>query len=164
MIIKKVIYFLIFFIVLFLSLKTISWATCKSKEKEVFNEFRTMIPADKIKNVDDLYKKWLQIQSGKSKAIIIDVRTDAEFKAGHIINSINIDSGHFYRVPKIIPDPNTEIWVLCRTQHRATYFVGMLYKYGYKNVYLVEGGIKGWVKKGFPLVNKYFGEFKVIKN
>ena len=37
----------------------------------------------------------------------------------------------------------------------------MLYKYGYNNVYLAEGGIKGWAEKGYPLVNKYLGEIKV---
>ena len=91
----------------------------------------------------DLYAKWQEIQSGKSKAVIVDIRTEAEFDAGHIIDSSNVDSGHAYGMHKKIKDANAKIWVTCRTQHRATYFVGLLYKYGYKNVYLAEGGIKG---------------------
>ncbi len=138
---------------------------CRSKdgEKTLFNEFSNAIPKDKFKTVDDLYQKWQEVQSGKSKAIILDIRTEAEFNNGHIIGSSNIDSGHSYGVPKKIKDPNTEIWAFCRTKHRASYFVGMLYRYGYKNVYLVEGGIKAWAEKGYPLVNKYLGEIKVIK-
>ena len=135
----------------------------KAGEKKVFNEFLSAIPKDKIKTVDDLHAKWQEVQSRKSKAVIIDIRTEAEFNDGHIMGSNNIDSGHFYGLPKKIKDPNAEIWAFCRTQHRATYFVGMLYKYGYKNVYLVKGGIKGWAEKGYPLVNKYLGEYKVIK-
>ncbi|MCI5224257.1 MAG: hypothetical protein D3924_16690, partial [Candidatus Electrothrix sp. AR4] len=53
--------------------------------------------------------------------------------------------------------------VTCRTQQRASYFVGLLYKYGYTNVYLAEGGIKAWAEKGYPLANKYVGTFKVTE-
>ncbi len=134
-----------------------------SGEKAMVDGFRSAIPQDKFKTVDDFYKKWQEVQSGTSKAIIIDIRTEAEFDAGHIMGSNNVDSGHAYGLPKKIKDPNAEIWVLCRTKHRASYFVGMLYKYGYSNVYLVEGGIKDWAEKGFPLVNKYLGEIKVVK-
>lgn len=132
-------------------------------EKTMLNDFRSAIPEDKFKNVDDLYAKWLEVQQKKSDAIILDIRTEAEFDAGHIIGSNNIDSGHAYGVPKKIKDPNAEIWVFCRTKHRASYFVGMLYKYGYNNVYLVEGGIKSWAEQGYPLGNKYLGEIEVAQ-
>lgn len=148
----------------FLSLSTFASASDPNDgEKALFEEFRSVIPKDKFKTIEDLYNKWQEVQSGKSKAIIIDIRTEAEFDAGHILGSSNIDSGHAYGFPKKIEDSNAEIWVFCRTRHRASYFVGMLYKYGYSNVYLVEGGIKEWVEKGYPLVNKYLGEIKVAK-
>jgi 3-mercaptopyruvate sulfurtransferase SseA len=66
-------------------------------------------------------------------------------------------------VPKTWPDPNTEIWVFCRTKQRATYFSSFLYRYGYKNVYVVDGGIAAWAEKGYPLYNRDFGEIKVLK-
>ncbi len=148
----------------FISLPTFSLASDpQAGEKALVDEFRSAIPKDKFKTVDDLYNKWQEVQSGKSKAIIIDIRTETEFDAGHILGSSNIDSGYAYGLPKKIEDPNAEIWVFCRTKHRASYFVGMLYKYGYSNVYLAEGGIKEWVEKGYPLVNKYLGEIKVAK-
>lgn len=135
----------------------------KSLEKAVFNDAKKAIPASNMKGADDLYQKWLEIQEGKSKALIIDIRTEAEFDAGHIKGSSNVDSGHFYTMPEKVPDANTEIWVFCRTAHRATYFVSFLNKYGYKNVYLVDKGVVGWIEKGYPLVNKYLGEIKVTK-
>jgi rhodanese-related sulfurtransferase len=130
-------------------------------EKAVVTELKGAIPQDKIKTIDDLHAKWKEVQEGKSKAVIIDVRTEAEFDAGHIQDASNVDSGHAYTMPKKIEDANAEIWVLCRTQHRATYFVGILYKYGYKNIYLAEGGIEAWAKKGYPLVTKYLGTVEV---
>ncbi|MCI5122581.1 MAG: hypothetical protein D3908_15610, partial [Candidatus Electrothrix sp. AUS4] len=66
----------------------------KAGEAAVYEELRAAIPKDKIKTADDLYAKWQEIQSGKSKAVIIDIRTEAEFDAGHILNSSNVDSGH----------------------------------------------------------------------
>ncbi len=130
-------------------------------EKAVFEEVKKSIPQDKVKNVDDLHAKWQEVQEGKSKAVIIDIRTEAEFDAGHIQDSNNLDSGHVYTLPKKIEDADAEIWVICRSKNRAIYFVSSLYKYGYKNVFLVEDGIEGWAKKSYPLVNKYMGKVEV---
>lgn len=147
-----------------LTIPIASWAfDTKIGEKQMFTEMRKLIPADKIRTTDDLFHKWLEIQDGKSSAVIIDLRTEAEFNNGHIRDSNNIDSGHAYTIPDKWPDPQTEMWVLCRTTHRATYFVGSLYKYGYTNVYLVDTGISGWAEKSLPLVNTYLGEIKVTK-
>lgn len=141
-----------------------SWAIdTKDGEKEMFMKMKNLIPADRTRNVDDLYRKWQEIRAGESKAVIIDLRTEAEFDSGHIQDSNNIDSGHAYTVPDKWADPEQEMWVLCRTTHRATYFAGMLYGYGYKNVYLVEKGIVGWFEKGYPIVNTYLGEISVVK-
>ncbi|MCW5198547.1 rhodanese-like domain-containing protein [Desulfobulbus sp. F3] len=130
-------------------------------EKATLTELKAVIPQDKIKTIDDLYAKSKEIQEGKSKSIIIDIRTEAEFDAGHIQDSNNIDSGHAYTMPKKVDDPNAEIWIVCRTKHRAAYFTALLYKYGYKNIYLAEDGIEAWAKKGYPLVNKYMGKIEV---
>lgn len=132
-------------------------------ERAVQNEFKALIPKDKFKNIDDLYIKWLEIQSGASQAVIFDIRGEAEFDSGHIINSNNIAAGRAFAVPQLIANPNAEIWVTCRTQQRAIYFVGMLYKYGYNNVYVVEGGIEAWAKKGYPFASRYLGKIQVIE-
>jgi rhodanese-related sulfurtransferase len=137
----------------------------RAQEKKVWqDEFVSQIPKDKYRTIDDLYAKWQEVIAGKSKAYLLDVRTHPEFDAFHIEGSSHIHAGHMYAIPKKIKDPNAEIWVYCRTQHRAGYVAGFLYKYGYKNVYYVvkdkdgvSGGIVGWVKKGYPIVNYFFG-------
>ena len=142
---------------------TASFATPEDEEKKVFEELAALIPQDRVASVDDLYMKWNEVKEKKSNAVILDIRTGAEFYAGHLLNANNIDSGNPYLVPKHWPDPNTEIWVFCRSQHRATYFTSFLYRYGYKNVHLVHGGIAGWAERGYPLYSKDFGEIKVLK-
>ena len=141
----------------------LSVAAPADEEKNVFAELQALIPQDRVASVDDLYRKWREVQEEKSEAVILDIRTGAEFYAGHLLDANNIDSGNPYLVPKNWPDPNTEIWVFCRSQHRATYFTSFLYRYGYKNVYLVRGGIAAWAEKGYPLYSKDFGEIKVLK-
>lgn len=135
----------------------------KDGEKQFLENLKKSIPQDHIVSIDALHAKWEEVQTGKSKAVIVDIRTHDEFDAGHILGSNNIDSGHAYTLPEKFEDPNTEIWILCRTKHRASYFVGELYSYGYKNVYLTDGGIVGWVEKGYPLVNEYLGDIQVTK-
>jgi len=138
-------------------------ATLEENEKKVFEEMSALVPKDKFSSIDDLFAKWKEVQDKKSQALIIDIRTHEEFDNGHLLGSSNVDSGHAYQIVKTIADPNTELWVLCRTKHRATYFGGMLYKYGYTNVHVVDGGIAGWAEKGYPLYNEYLGEIKVTK-
>jgi len=38
-----------------------------------------------------------------------------------------------------------------------------LYKYGYKNVYVVNGGVVGWAKAGYEFVNQFTGKFKITE-
>ncbi|MBA4391950.1 MAG: hypothetical protein C0407_00190 [Desulfobacca sp.] len=83
----------------------------------------------------DMHKVWLDVQAGRSKAILIDIRTQSEFEAGHIEGSNLVTLSHVNNMPKIFPDPNAEYWVWCRTANRSAYFVALMYKYGYKNVY-----------------------------
>jgi rhodanese-related sulfurtransferase len=142
---------------------TVVLAAPADEEKKVFAELSALIPKNRVATVDDLYKKWQEVQEKKSKAVILDIRSGVEFYAGHVLGSSNIASGLPYLVPKTWSDPNTEIWVFCRTKHRATYFTYFLYRYGYKNVYLVDGGIADWAEKGYPLFSKDFGEIKVVK-
>jgi rhodanese-related sulfurtransferase len=142
---------------------TMTFAAPADEEKKVFAELSALIPQNRVASVEGLYQKWQEVQAKKSNAVILDIRTGAEFYAGHLLGSNNIDSGNPYLVPKNWPDPSTEIWVFCRTKHRGTYFASFLYRYGYKNVYLVDGGIAGWAEKGYPLYSKDFGEIKVLK-
>ena len=141
----------------------------KDNEKAFHKEVTSWIPKDKMVTTTQLHAKWQEVLAGKSKAILLDVRTHPEFDAFHLEGSSHIHAGHMYTIPGAIKDPNTEIWVYCRTQHRAGYVAGMLYKYGYKNVYYVTkdgkipGGVVGWAAMAYPFVNYFYGEMKITQ-
>jgi len=134
-----------------------------NREKEIHKSFVDAIPADKFIDVNQFRKVYDEVMSGKKRAYLIDVRSHAEFYAFHIEGTDHIHAGHMYTIPKKIKDPNAEIYIFCRTSHRAKYVTGFLYKYGYKNVYCYKEGIVGWAKAKFPFVNQFTGKFKIIE-
>lgn len=136
----------------------------KAQEGEILKqEFESEIPSDKIIDVDQFYKVYQEVMAGKKEAYLIDVRTHEEFYAFHIEGTDHIHAGHMYTIPKKIKDPNAEIYIWCRTSHRARYVTGFLYKYGYKNVYMFDGGVVAWAAAGHPFVNQFTGKFKITK-
>ena len=159
---------LIFVLIFMFLLGTASLAVAgdnplRAEEKRVNASFAALIPKDKIINVDQFYQVYQDVMAGKKKAYLIDVRTHPEFYAFHIEGTDHIHSGHMYTIPKKIKDPNAEIYIWCRTAHRAKYTVGFLYKYGYKNVYLFDGGVVAWAKAGHPFVNQFTGKFQILE-
>ncbi len=134
----------------------------EDNEKAVHSEFAALIPKDRIIDVNTFYNVYQEVMAGKRKAYLIDVRTHDEFYAFHIEGTDHIHAGHMYTIPKKIKDPNAEIYIWCRTSHRAKYVAGFLYKYGYKNVWLYNDGVVGWAKAGHPFVNQFTGSF-IIK-
>jgi rhodanese-related sulfurtransferase len=144
------------------------------QEKKVHEEFIKAIPKDHMIDVFKLHEVWQQAMKDpmyRAKIYLIDIRTDSEWNAFHIEGTDHIQAGHMYVIPKKISDPNTPIYVWCRTSHRAKYVGGFLYKYGYKNVYVVDdvtkngtkyhGGVVGWAQAGFPFVNQFTGVFYI---
>ncbi len=144
------------------------------QEKKIHEEFIKAIPKAHMIDVYKLHAVWekaMKDPAYRAKIYMIDVRSDSEWNAFHIEGTDHIQAGHMYVIPKKITDPNAEIYVWCRTNHRAKYVGGFLYKYGYKNVYVVssttkngvknKGGAVGWAQAGFPFVNQFTGTFYI---
>lgn len=132
-------------------------------EKSIHKSFADAIPQDRIIDVHQFKLAYDEVMNGKKDAYLIDVRSHAEFYAFHIEGTDHIHAGHMYTIPKKIKDPNAEIYIYCRTAHRAKYVAGFLYKYGYKNVYCYKEGVVGWAKQGYPFVNNFTGKFKIVE-
>lgn len=95
--------------------------------------------------------------------VLLDVRTAAEFAAGHIEGAINIDQGQsdFLEQAKAVLAADKKIAVYCRSGRRSANAAGRLAAEGYLCVNLT-GGIEAWKAAQLPVTTETY-EVDVFK-
>src|SRR5215510_8256370 len=87
------------------------------------------------------------------KFVLVDVREESEFAKDHLPGSIHLGKGVIERdIEARVPELNTEMVLYCGGGYRSALAADNLQKMGYTNVISMDGGIRGWREKGFPLV------------
>ena len=91
----------------------------------------------------------ITIQELKNKilqgAILIDVRSNQEYREGHLQGAINIpDFEIAKRVQKEIPKKNQLIILYCQYGGRSQNAITIMKKLGYTNIYNLYGGLDSW--------------------
>lgn len=99
-------------------------------------------------SVHDLYRK-LQ---DNATLTVLDVRSDGEWKEGHIQGALHVLAGELERRLEEVPPPNGPLTVICGTGYRSTVAVSVLERNGYENLANVAGGMKAWTAAGLPVV------------
>ncbi len=85
-------------------------------------------------------------------AVLVDVREDREWVAGHAVGAVHIGKGVIERdIEHLYPDPETPLYCYCGGGYRSALVAEALQKMGYRHVYSVAGGIKAWADAGLPL-------------
>ena len=86
------------------------------------------------------------------KFVLVDVREDSEWAADHLPGAIHLGKGVIERdIEKTVPDTNTEVVLYCGGGFRSALAADNLQKMGYKNVISMDGGVRGWREKGYPM-------------
>ena len=94
--------------------------------------------------------------------ILLDVRTEREYLAGHLKNAVWLPRGFIeFKIQKLIDDPETEIIIYCKRGSRSALTADTLLEMGYKNILNLEGGFEQWVVNGNSIFNEH-GEVRVI--
>ena len=84
--------------------------------------------------------------------ILIDVREDTEWQAGHAAEARHIGKGVLERdIEKLIPDSGAEIVMYCGGGFRSALTCEVAQRMGYKNVSSLVGGYKAMVQAGWPM-------------
>lgn len=87
----------------------------------------------------------------KGQAIIVDVREDSEWQAGHIPGAIHIPLGDLsQRLPELKSLQHGSIITQCRSGKRSAQAQAALKSAGFTDVYNLEGGLQAWQAQGLP--------------
>ncbi len=87
--------------------------------------------------------------------LLIDVREESEYAKDHLPNAIHLGKGIIERdIEERVPELNAPLVLYCGGGYRSALAADNLQKMGYTNVLSMEGGIRGWREKHFPLTSK----------
>jgi rhodanese-related sulfurtransferase len=102
-------------------------------------------------NVDEVKRKL----DGGEKFVLVDVREESEFAKDHLPGAIHLGKGVIERdVEARVPDLNTPMVLYCGGGFRSALAADNLQKMGYTSVLSMDGGIRVWREKGFPLTRE----------
>src|SRR5215470_6554412 len=89
---------------------------------------------------------------GGDKFLLIDVREESEFARDHLPGAIHLGKGIIERdIESRVPDLNTPLVLYCGGGFRSAMAADNLQKMGYTNVISMDGGIREWRGKNYPV-------------
>src|ERR1700721_2167863 len=106
-------------------------------------------------NVPDVKRR----MDGGEKMILVDVREDNEWAKGHIPGAVHMGKGVIERdIEQQVPDTGAKLVLYCGGGFRSALVADNLQKMGYTNVISMDGGIRVWREKQYPLTTAGFSE------
>lgn len=113
---------------------------------KIVNDARSRV---KETTVDDVKRR---LDRGDN-FMLIDVREESEFAKDHLPGAVHLGKGIIERdIEARVPNPETELVLYCGGGFRSALAADNLQKMGYTNVISVDGGIREWREKSYPLV------------
>jgi len=98
--------------------------------------------------VDDVKSK---LDRGE-KFTLVDVREESEFAQDHLPGAVHLGRGVIERdIEARAPDLNAQMILYCGGGFRSALAADNLQKMGYNNVVSMDGGIREWREKNYPL-------------
>jgi rhodanese-related sulfurtransferase len=84
--------------------------------------------------------------------LLVDVREESEYAKDHLPKAIHLGKGVIERdIEDRVPDLDAPLVLYCGGGYRSALAADSLQKMGYTNVLSMDGGIRGWREKNFPL-------------
>jgi len=89
------------------------------------------------------------------KIMLVDVREESEFAKDHLPGAIHLGKGVIERdIEARVPDLNAALVLYCGGGFRSALAADNLQKMGYTNVISMDGGVRGWREKNYPMTRE----------
>jgi rhodanese-related sulfurtransferase len=86
------------------------------------------------------------------KVLLVDVREESEFAKDHLPGAIHLGKGVIERdIEAQVPDVQTPMVLYCGGGFRSAMAADNLQKMGYTNVISMDGGMREWREKNYPM-------------
>jgi rhodanese-related sulfurtransferase len=104
----------------------------------------------RVKEIDiEGYRK---MQAAGEPHLLIDVREDHEWAAGHAAGAVHLGKGIIERdIEAKAPDKSTRLVLYCGGGFRSALAADNLQKMGYTDAISLDGGWKAWQQAGLPV-------------
>jgi len=87
--------------------------------------------------------------------LLIDVREDNEWEKDHLPQAIHMGKGVIERdIEQRVPDLNAPMVLYCGGGFRSALTADNLQRMGYTNVLSMDGGIREWRERAYPLTRE----------
>lgn len=90
-------------------------------------------------------------QAAQPDLVLIDVREDREWHAGHITGAVHLGKGIIERdIEARYPNLDTELVLYCGGGYRSALAADALGQLGYRRVASLQGGWREWTQRSLP--------------
>ncbi len=118
------------------------------------NRFQKLVAAAQ-QNIQEITPNDAALELGCGAATLFDVRSAADWQAGHARGAQHLDRGEIeVEIEEKMPDPGQRIICYCGGGSRSALVAESLQKMGYTNVRSMTGGFREWEAAGLPTVTE----------
>jgi len=104
----------------------------------------------RVKEID--VTQYRALVDAKAPHVLVDVREDNEWNAGHAKGAIHLGKGVIERdIETVVPDPATSLVLYCGGGYRSALAADALQKMGYSRVVSLDGGWRDYEASGLPV-------------
>ncbi len=104
----------------------------------------------RVKQID--IQGYRKIRGDGEKHLLVDIREDTEWAAGHAAGAVHMGKGVIERdIETKVPDKSTKLVLYCGGGYRSALAADALQQMGYTDVISLDGGWRAWQQAGLPV-------------
>jgi rhodanese-related sulfurtransferase len=95
--------------------------------------------------------EYRRMREAGEEHLLVDVREDEEWRAGHAAGAIHLGKGVIERdIEQTVPDKSVKLVLYCGGGYRSALAGDAIQRMGYHNVLSLDGGWRAWREAGLP--------------